>query len=346
MTTYFSFNNLYQAYVDCRLHKSTTINHLLYRQHLERNLRELEQSLANHTYHPVRSIAFVVTHPKIREVFAADFSDRVVHHLLYNYLEPIFEPKFIYDSFACRKHKGTHASIVRLQQFAYNTVQQNPDGYYLKMDIKSFFMSIDKHILFRLIAKQVKNPEILWLTQTVIFHDCARDIPPKIQSHPSLLGKIPPEKSLFTIPTGKGLPIGNLTSQFFANVYLDRLDQFVKHQLKVKYYVRYVDDFILLAPHRDILLGYQKKIEHFLGNELALTAHPNKTIIRPINSGIDFVGYIVRPDYTLVRKRVVGQWRYKLQTNPKEEHQKISDSYCAHTKFANARRLEEKMNPK
>ena len=141
------------------------------------------------------------------------------------------------------------------------------------------------------------------------------------------------------------MPIGNLTSQFFANVYLDRLDQFVKHQLKAKYYVRYVDDFVLLAPNRDVLLDYQKKIENFLRNELKLTAHPNKTIIRPISSGIDFVGYIVRPDYILVRKRVVGQWRYKIQTSPKEEHQKIADSYFAHTKYANARRLEKKMNP-
>lgn len=139
MTTYFSFDNIYIAYTSCRLHKSTTINHLLYRQNLEKNLLKLEQTLTNHTYCPTRSIAFVVTHPKVREVFAADFSDRVVHHLLYNYLEPIFEPKFIYDSFACRKHKGTHASVVRLQQFAYYTVQQNPDGCYLKMDIKSFF---------------------------------------------------------------------------------------------------------------------------------------------------------------------------------------------------------------
>lgn len=345
-TTYFTFRNLRKAYADCCKNKSNTTNHLLYWQNLEKNLLKIEKQLANRTYRPERSIAFVVTKPKVREIFASDFADRVIHHLLYNYLEPIFEPRFIYDSHACRKTKGTHCAMLRLQRFCREFTENTPPAtksYYLKMDIKSFFTSIDKQVLYRLIADRVKNPEILWLTHIVIFHDCARDISPKLQSQPQLFAKVPPEKSLFTVPRGKGLPIGNLTSQFFANVYLDQLDQFVKHTLKAKYYVRYVDDFVLLAKDRQTLLFYQAEIEKFLIQKLNITAHPKKTIIRPISDGIDFVGCIVRPDYILVRKRVIGQWRHKLKNSPSHEHRKISHSYTAHTKHANARSFERKM---
>jgi hypothetical protein len=124
------------------------------------------------------------------------------------------------------------------------------------MDIKSFFTSIDQQILYEMFCKRIKNEEILWLAKTIIFHDCAHDIPPKIQSQPSLFEKLPKDKSLFTVAKGKGLPIGNLTSQFFANVYLDRLDQFVKHELKAKYYLRYVDDFLTCNSLWSLPQGY------------------------------------------------------------------------------------------
>ena len=213
------------------------------------------------------------------------------------------------------------------------------------MDVKSFFTSIDQRILYNLIAKKVKNKEILWLTKTIIFHDCARDIPPKIQSQPSLFEKLPPDKSLFTAAKGKGLPIGNLTSQFFANVYLNELDQFVKHTLKAKYYLRYVDDFLILDMDKAKLEDFRRKITDFAKETLSLTIHPEKNFIEPVSQGIDFVGYLVHSDYVLIRKRVVGQWRRKMeQEMEKEKMTQSFNSYLAHAKWANAQGLKRKMS--
>ncbi len=351
MQTYFNFKNLHRAYLDCRQRKTQTFYHQKFAYNLEENLFKLEKLLQNRTYKPLRSIAFIVQAPKIREIFAADFRDRVVHHLLYNYLSPIFERVFIYDSWACRENKGTHGAMLRLQQFETQLARPRdrrpsaPD-YYLKMDIKSFFTSIDKQVLYELIAKKVKNEEILWLTKTIIFHDSAHDIPPRIQSRQSLFDKLPRDKSLFTAPRGKGLPIGNLTSQFFANVYLNDLDQFVKHKLKAKYYLRYVDDFIILSNDRAMLEFYKSAITEFVYEKLCLTVHPDKVFIRPIADGVDFVGYIVRPDYILVRKRVVGNWRRKMELEDEKLRQQAYVSYVAHAMWANSYSLRKKMSEK
>ena len=215
--------------------------------------------------------------------------------------------------------------------------------YYLKMDIKSFFTSIDKQTLYDLIAKKVKNEEILWLTKTIIFHDCVHDAPPKIQSQQSLFDKLPRDKSLFTAKSGKGLPIGNLTSQFFANVYLNELDQFVKHKLKAKYYLRYVDDFVILAKDRAALEFYKTAITEFVDKELCLNVHPGKTFIRPVTDGIDFVGYVIRPEYILIRKRVVGEWRRKMELTDEKQRSQAFVSYTGHAMWANSYGLRKKM---
>lgn len=212
----------------------------------------LERVLENRTYQPRRFSVFVVTEPKVREIFAADFCDRVVHHLLYHFLLPVFEPKFIFDSYACRQGKGTHRAVKRLLHF----LRKN-SKVYLQADIKNFFCSINHDILFKLIQKHIKNPEILWLAKTVIYHDCTQY--PTKKGQLSLFSQVPPQKSLFNIPKGQGLPIGNLTSQFFANLYLNELDQFVKHKLKCRYYIRYVDDFIILEESRKRLLAIKKE---------------------------------------------------------------------------------------
>jgi hypothetical protein len=363
MDTHFTFANLHQAYLDCRKRKTSKINHLRFAEDLEFNLLKLEEELQNRTYKPGQSIAFVVQKPKIREIFAADFRDRVVHHLLFNYLGPYYERIFIFDSWACRKDKGTHRAVARTQKFAaelqrerererdsagcasprrYETVSQG--NYYLKMDIKSFFTSINQEILYSLVKKKIKNEEILWLARIIIFHDPAHDVPPKIQSQMSLFAQLPPEKSLFTVAKGKGLPIGNLTSQFLANIYLNELDQFVKHTLRAKYYVRYVDDLVILDKSRVKLEYYQAEIGRFVSEKLDLVAHPQKQFIRPISCGIDFVGYVIRPEYILIRRRVVGDWRRKLeilsQVN-KMECKQVMASYLAHAKWANAYQLKK-----
>lgn len=346
MNTFFTFQNLHTAYLDCKQGKSKSLNHQNFAYNLEANLFKLKYELQNRTYRPHRSITFVVTKPKTREIFAADFRDRVVHHLLYNYLAPIYEPRFIYDSFACRPLKGTHRAMLRLQKFARQATRtiKSRDCYYLKMDIKSFFTSIDKHILYNLLARSIKNEEILWLARVNIFHDSAHDIPPIRQSHQSLFDSLPLDKSLFTVAPGKGLPIGNLTSQFFANLYLNELDSFIKHILKVKYYVRYVDDFVIIHEDEAVLKYYETEITAFVQQALKLKVHPKKVFTRPVGDGIDFVGYIIRTDYILIRKRVVGDWRRGLElASDADQQMRVYHAYMSHAGWANSHRLQRVM---
>jgi hypothetical protein len=272
---------------------------------------KLEEELQNHTYKPGRSICFVVEEPTLREVFAATFRDRVVHHLLYNFLEPIFEPKFIGQSYACRKDKGIHESLKDLQKYLRKiTKNYRRKAYFLHLDIRGFFMSLNKEILFRLISNQIKNPELLWLTKLIIFHDPIKNFTSK--GDKSLFDKIPPHKSLFHVPENQGLPIGNLTSQFFANVYLNKLDQFAKHNLKVKCYLRYVDDFLLLSCDREQLKQWRAAIVSFLKERLQLELNLQKQIFQATDKGIDWLGYIIKPDHILVRRRIVKNFKRKL----------------------------------
>ena len=189
------------------------------------------------------------------------------------------------------------------------TRNQKQTAYFIKLDIRSFFMSIDKKILFSLFEQNTDDDVILYLLSAVIFHDCTQDY--YFKGNPRMLEKVPDHKSLFKIEQGKGLPIGNLTSQFFANVYLHSLDLFVKHQLKCRFYLRYVDDFILLSPYPDQLSEWREKIGYFLKEQLALELKPGDSI-RRVSEGADFLGYIVKPSYMLSRKRVVNNLKYRL----------------------------------
>jgi len=272
---------------------------------------ERERELQQHTYKPGRSICFVVEEPTLREVFAATFRDRVIHHLLYNFLEPIFEPKFIDQSYACRKNKGTHQSLKNLQKYLRKITQNNRRKvYFMHLDIKGFFMSLKKDILFNLISKQVKNPEFLWLAKIIIFNDPIENFTAK--GNLSLFDKIPAHKSLFHVPRGQGLPIGNLTSQFFANIYLNELDQFAKHDLKARYYMRYVDDFLILSDDKNQLKEWRNRIIYFLGQHLELNINLQKQIIQTNDKGIDWLGYIIKPSHILIRQRTVKALKRKL----------------------------------
>lgn len=272
----------------------------------------LEEELRNKTWKPSPSTAFVVTKPKIREIFAAPFRDRVVHHLLYSNLVPVWEPKFIHDSYACRIGKGTHkASIERLPQFLRSVTENGrKDAYCFQGDIQSFFTAMSHDVLYKLIEKHVAHPDLIWLARSIILHDATKDHVKHGQS--SLFDDVPQGKSLFHVPHGKGLPIGNITSQFFANVYLNELDQFLKHELKAKHYIRYVDDFLILHRNKEVLNEWRSDIDRFLRERLELLLHPRKQTIFPVRHGIDFLGYVVWQDHVLVRKRVVRALKNKL----------------------------------
>lgn len=354
MTPIFSLDNMYRQYLHCRRNKRNTLNALKFEYNLEENLMKLQEELKQRTYVPSRSVCFVVNQPKLREIFAADFKDRVVHHILVSALEKIWEPCFIYDSYACRKEKGTHLSVKRLQAFTRKVSCNNTRrAFFMHLDIQGFFFNINKEILYQIITKKIKDENVIWLAKTIIFHDCTKNFIYKGKRH--LLKEVPPHKTLFNAENERGLPIGNLTSQFFANVYLNELDQFVKHHLKASYYMRYCDDFVLLDERKERLLEWKEKVRDFLNVKLRLCLNDKRQAIGPIRNGVDFLGYIVRLDYLLVRRRVVNRFKARLMEYQKKlivekkSHivlkydisvmEKLRDtwsSYMAHFKMANA----------
>lgn len=309
--TVFSLENIYRQYLKCRKNKRNTINALRFEYNLEENIVNLQEELEARTYSPSRSVCFALRQPKLREIFAADFRDRVVHHVLVDYLERFWEPVFIYDSYACRSGKGTQKAVTRLQSFM-RKVSRNGSrkAYFMQLDIKGFFLYINKEILYQIIAKRIRDEKILWLADKVIFHDCTRDV--IFKGNRDLLKNIPEHKSLFNTENKRGLPIGNLSSQFFANVYLNELDQFVKHHLKAGYYIRYSDDFVLLHEENERLQGWKDEIREFLKVRLRLDINDRRQKTGLISNGVDFLGYIVRPEYLLVRRRVVNRLKARL----------------------------------
>ncbi len=307
----YAFEALWRQYRACRRNKRATVNALRFELNAEANLLALQQELRDHTYRPGASICFVTGGPKPREVFAADFRDRVVHHLLVSWQEPLFEREFIHDSYACRKGKGTLAASDRLTAFLRQATAngRRPAGA-MHLDVASFFPSIRKETLSELIAARFRDPEVRWLTQTVLFHDPTqhyryrtrngRTPGPGSPRYP-----VPARKSLFGAANARGLPIGNLTSQFWGNVYLNELDHFVKRRLGVRWYVRYVDDLVLLDAKVERLRAWRAAIAEFLAERLGLALRVDRGRPAPVRTGIDFVGWKTWWNRRLPRRRTV-----------------------------------------
>lgn len=329
----FTFENIYRAYLDCRRKKRSKRTALAFEVNAEQNLFDLTRELAQKAYRPSPSFCFVAKNDKHREVFAADFRDRVVHHFLIRRLERIWEPIFIHDSFACRKGKGTHGAVSRLRSFCRKvTANQTRRAWFTQLDVRAFFPSIDRRILLSLVLSRLESMDLRWLSEIIILHNPAKN--PVFTCSREKWRNVPAHKSLFSVPYGKGMPIGNLTSQFFANVYLNGLDQFVKHTLKARYYIRYVDDLVLLHEDRSKLVDWAKQIGDFLKSTLKLELHPNREIIRPVSNGIDFLGYVVRPSHLYIRRRVAMRCKLAVtrQTNKmiKRESKRVSLVFPPH----------------
>lgn len=315
----FDLASLLGAYFSCRKGKRNSFYALEFECDYERNLYELNNDLLSKKFDVGCSVCFIITYPTLREIFAANFKDRVTHHLLINHIEKDIDKTFIYDSLACRKEKGGILGIKRLNRFINElTRNRKNNAYYLKLDIQSFFYSIDKNILYKLLSEKIlrlnfninDKDDLLWLSRKIIFHNPCTDYIQK-GSLEALL-KLPKNKSLFTTTPDKGLAIGNLTSQFFANLYLNELDQYVKRYLKVKYYLRYADDLLFLSRDIGRLKEIEGKVREFLQKRLKLDIKENKTKYGSVYSGIDYLGYIVNPNYTLSRNRVVNNLKKKL----------------------------------
>jgi hypothetical protein len=303
--------DLFQAYFDARRNKRNTINQLRFEINYEHHLLALYEELINRTYTISKSIAFVVNYPVKREIFAADFRDRIIHHLIYNYINPVIDEQLITDCYSCRKDKGTLYAVKRMYQFMKDCSQNyTSDCYVLKLDIQSYFMSINKHLLYEQLQKillplqknnRIDKDLLWWMLDRVIWND------PKtscvIKGNLSNWKGLPPSKSLFHVPDNCGLPIGNLTSQLFSNVYLFDFDYFVKYELEVEYYGRYVDDFVLIHPDRKFLLQARDKINAYLKEHCRLLLHPKKIYLQHYAKGFAFLGAYINPHRIYIGNR-------------------------------------------
>ncbi|WP_447775188.1 RNA-directed DNA polymerase [Pseudomonas chlororaphis] len=321
----YPFSDLVQAYYDCRRSKRNSDSALAFEMDLERNLIELHNDLIAGTYRPGRSICFVVTRPKAREVWAADFRDRIVHHLLYNRIGPGIERTFIADSCACIPGRGTLYAAKRLESKIRSASQNwSKPCFYLKLDLANFFVAIDKQVLRRQLAAKITEPWWLALAEQILMHDPRENY--EVRSPAHLFNRVPQHKRLTAQPAHLGLPIGNLSSQFFANVYLDALDQFAKHTLKARHYIRYVDDFVFLHESPRQLNQWLAQVEAFLP-KLSAKLNPTKTILQPVDRGVDFVGHVIKPWRRTTRKRSVAQALKRTAAAPAEDLRETANSY-------------------
>jgi retron-type reverse transcriptase len=324
----FLIRALLRAHLDCRVNKRGSRACVQFEQDLAGNLVALREALEAGTYRPAPSICFIISRPKFREVWAAAYADRVVHHLLYNQIAERFHRSFIADSCACIPGRGTLYAAKRLDHHIRSATRNWTRGrgvYYLKCDVQNFFVSIDKNIVRTLLARRVHEPWWMNLAEVILFHDPRPDA--IMKSTPAMMAKVPAHKSLLNQPTHLGLPIGNLSSQFFANVLLDPLDQFIKHQLRIKGCVRYVDDLLLLSESADELNEALGRIQVFLKERLALQLNPSKTILQPVERGVDFVGQVILPWRRKLRKRTRNDALARMAVAENDDLMQLANSY-------------------
>jgi retron-type reverse transcriptase len=292
-----SFDNLLAAAQKARKGKRFRRSVAQFEFNLESELWRLQEELLAKSYRPGAYRTFHVYEPKKRLISAAPYRDRIVHHALTNVLEPIFERSFVFDTYACRRGKGTHAAVRRCQHYARRF------RYVLKADIRKFFPSMDHEILKSLIARKIKDRDALWLVAQIIDHSNPQE--PMVQWFPG--------DGLFTpSERRRGIPIGNQTSQFFANVYLDPLDHLVKDNLGMGAYVRYVDDFLVFSDDKKRLGELRRQIGEYLVR-LRLRLHPTKTVVFPTKEGVRFLGYRVFPTHRLLAKENVRRFRRRVR---------------------------------
>ena len=312
MTSDLTITELIQAYHDCRKHKRKTAAAIEFESDLAVNIHTLYNELIENRYYPGRSICFVVKKPKIREVWASNFRDRIVHHVLYNRYSTQFYNSFIHDSYACIPGKGTLKAAERVQYFMRSCSETGTkDTWYMKADVANFFMSIDKSILDVLLSKKITDEWWMNLTRIILHHNPKDNV--YIKSSVSDMELVPRKKSLIYAVAGFGLPIGNLSSQFFANVYMNELDQYAKHVLKVKYYARYVDDIVMIGNDGGLLHEKYELMDVFVKGQLGLAFHPSKKDTNKIVHGVNFVGYIIKPNTRYLRSSTLRNLYHKME---------------------------------
>ena len=324
--------DLFQAYYNARRNKRNTINQLKFELNFEREIFKLYNEIETRAYKPLREVAFIVNKPVKREIFAADFRDRVVHHLLFQYLAPIIEKYLIYDCYSCRRGKGTSAGIQRAAKFLRSCSENyKKDCYIMQMDISGYFMSINRELLYRkvngmlqtdyqkcaLANKVIPFDTVMvdFLLQKTIFHNPADNC--VIKGSCRDWDGLPANKSLFYASQGCGLPIGNLTSQLFGNVFLNDFDHWMKKIMGFRYYGRYVDDFFVVHHDKLRLLNALPEITGYLKAKEKLILHPHKTKINHHKSGFLFLGAVIKPYRIYIANRTKGNFYQAIKKQNK-----------------------------
>lgn len=313
----YAWENLLDAYHHAASEKWFRDDVAAFSAHMGERLLEIQNDLIWRSYEVGRYREFYVFEPKKRLVMALNFRDRVVQWAIYLQLNPLLDNQFIYHSYGCRVGKGTTRAADKLQYWMRMADRKPVPWYYLKLDISKYFYRVDHQVLLRILEKKFEGEEgLLWLMKKII--DCDHTpfgLPPGVN-----VDDIPPSERLFEV----GMPIGNLTSQLLANVCLNELDQYIKHELKIHCYVRYMDDMVLLHPDKHLLNDCKVMIEDFLNEKLHLELN-SKTTIGKVKNGITFVGYIIRPTYRKAKRKSLRKMKARINYIKKEYEQGLID---------------------
>lgn len=356
---------LHLSYYQARKNKRNTHNQLAFEINQDTALYNLALAIGNRTYLPRPCIAFIIHKPVMREIFAADFSDRVIHHLLYRCIYPGIDRKLIQDTYSCRVGKGTLYGVKRAGHFMRSCSQNYcKPAYYLKIDIEAYFMNMNHGLLYDKVVRMLPSDQnhflgisretVLYLLHQTIFNDVAGNC--RIKGSRDDWQGLPQSKSLFNYANNLGLPIGNLTSQVFGNVYLNDFDHYVKKQLKINHYGRYVDDMIFFHNDKQYLEKLVPQLSNFLLSNFNLRVHPNKIELKPIEAGLPFLGQVIKPYRNYIGNRTKNNFYQAIQNvnkimavQPQFTWQELCDiratinSYLGCLRHANAYNLRKSM---
>ncbi len=315
-----SIKNLYDAWLEFLSGKKNKKDVADFALNLSHNISDLHYDLENKTYTHGGYFAFPINDPKPRNIHKASVRDRLLHHAIYKILYPYFDRLFIHDSYSCRNFKGTHKALNRFRDFGRKCSKNDTKTcWILKGDIRKCFASIDHEILKNILNNYISDTDILWLLgQTINSFNTKNKI-------------------------NTGLPLGNLTSQLFVNVYLNKFDQFIKHRMKVKYYIRYADDFVILSTDKDYLWELVPKIADFLEEELKLTLHPDKLFVKTLFSGVDFLGWVHFPNHRVLRTATKKKMFRNIEAKTEEKRENTISSYLGMLKCGNGYKLAQKI---
>ena len=312
-----SIENLLEAWREFVYGKRSRKDVQEFELHLMSNIISFHNDLVSKTYRHSPYEAFNISDPKLRNIHKAQVRDRLLHHALYRTLYPFFDKVFIADSYSCRRDKGTHRAMNRFRIFVYQVSNSHTKTVWvLKCDIKKFFAFIDQKVLIKILEQYIPDRDIIWLLSQII-------------------------ESFNSGKNDRGLPLGNLTSQLLVNIYMNEFDQFIKHALRIRYYIRYADDFVILSQDKAWLEELLSKIADFLSEQLKLDLHPDKISIHTIASGVDFLGWVHFPDHKVLR--TIARRRMFRNIKDKQGDTNTVQSYLGLISHGNSRKLERKI---